>query len=56
MFSLFKDNAAKAQYADVIKFNNLYLRNSPFNYDVELILELAYIISNLSENGKTHLG
>ena len=56
MFSLFKDNAAKAQYADVIKFDNLYLRNIPFNYDVELILELAYVISNLSENGKTHLG
>lgn len=56
MFSSFKDNAAKAQYADVIKFDNLYLRNIPFNYDVELILELAYVISNLSENGKTHLG
>lgn len=39
-----------------MKFDNLYLRNSPFNYDVELILELAYVISNLPENGKTHLG
>lgn len=52
--SLFKDSMDKAQYEDAIKSGNLYLRNNPFDYDIELFLGLAYVMSNLPEKGEAH--